>query len=206
MKKILEWVTSLVIAIGLVSLSALLTLNWTYVYHWIIDRYQIALITGLPREALIENYWELVKYLQLPWIGELYLPDFYMSESGRSHFGEVRTIFLSLYGILIVCLICWLFAVIRGKKVLPFFNRAANLSFLVFGMIGALLLLDFERTFYGFHRLFFHNNDWLFHPLYDPVILALPSELFLISGGIIIGFLFLICLFIKFLYYRYYKV
>lgn len=204
MRRIFEWIASIFVMLGMVALSSIMTLNMTYVYHWVIDRYALTTVTGLSRDALIENYWEIIKYLQLPWIRELHMPDFFMSETGRIHFEEVKVIFLVLYAVLIIFLIAWIVAIIRKFKVLPIFNRGANMTVIVFLLLACFMALDFGKAFVWFHHLFFNNDYWIFHPAFDPVILALPYQLFMICGIIIIAILFLCCLCIKLLYYRYY--
>lgn len=205
MEKTFSWLGALACMIGMIALSVLMAINFTYLYHWVIDRYRLIDITGLSRESLIENYWHMITYLQLPWIRELHLPDFSISDTGRLHFEEVKAVFLGLYVVAIILIIVWLALVIRGIRILPIFNRAANLTMSLFSVLGFLMLLDFGRIFTWFHILIFNNDFWILYPHLDPVILALPYQLFLIKAFFVITMLFVFSLSIKFLYIRYYS-
>ena len=201
----LEWLGGIWILLVMVSFSSIVILNSTFIYRLVDDHYRLPYITGLTREALMENYRQIIVYLQLPWIRELYMPDFIMSETGRIHFEEVKIIFQVLFGIVILSLPALVFAIIKRMKLLPMLNKAANLIFILFGLIAITMLISFERAFLWFHLIFFNNDYWIFSPITDPVILALPAELFMISGIAIIVILFASSILIKFYYYRYYK-
>ena len=45
-------------------------------------------------------------------------------------------------------------------------------------VIGIYALIDWEKLFVSFHKLFFSNDYWLFDPATDPVILILPDGFF----------------------------
>ena len=42
----------------------------------------------------------------------------------------------------------------------------------------AFMLIGFDQFFIAFHGLFFNNDAWLFNPLTDPIINALPEAYF----------------------------
>ena len=53
-----------------------------------------------------------------------------------------------------------------------------------------------------FYKIFFRNDYWVFDYRTDPVILALPEQLFMLLSIIIIVFLFVVCGLIKYTYYK----
>ena len=57
---------------------------------------------------------------------------------------------------------------------------------LLLGAEAAKYLIDFSWAFTMFHKLFFRNDYWIFDPRIDPIIIALPEELFMICGGAIL--------------------
>jgi len=143
------------------------------------------------------NYRILIRYNNWPWVTTLYMPDFPMSDTGEFHFWEVKIIFQVLQVVAIV-FIGWTILSVRKKwQLLKYFNAAGNLAILIFGVFTAIMLIDFDFFFYWFHRAFFNNDYWIFNPRYDPVIRALPAELFMIKGFIIIGMLFLVSAVVK---------
>ena len=181
-KNIIEWVGGGFIFLAMISLSVVVILNSLFIYKGVVDYYELPYITGLTRYALLENYREIVNYLQFPWIRELHMPDFSMSYEGRVHFEEVKNIFQVFITIFLLSLITWIIVLVKKIKIFPMFLKAANLVFISCGLISIFLIFDFSEAFIVFHKLFFNNDYWIFHPSKDPVILALPEELFMILG------------------------
>jgi len=182
----------LFILVAKTSLISLITLNLTFTYPWMVSAFNIESATGLTVDVLYMNYRQIINYLNFPWHLTLYMPDFPMSDTGEFHFWEVMVIFRWLQVIVIV-FILWLLIVWQRKlSVFKLFNAFANLTFIIFGLLLVTMLIDFDFFFYWFHRAFFNNDYWLFNPSTDPVIRALPAELFMVKGLIMIVLLFLI--------------
>jgi len=186
--------------IGFGSIVTIITLNLTFTYPLMIRAFDIEAATGFDTPILVYNYNRIISYINFPWIFTLYMPDFPMSETGEFHFWEVKVIFEYLQIITLVFLIGLLIASRRNWKIIKGFNASANLTFIIFGIFLIIMLFDFEFFFYWFHRAFFNNDYWLFNPAHDPIIRALPAELFMVKGFIMIGFLFLISAIIKAVY------
>ena len=191
--------------LALISTTVLIVLNCTSIYGFIIDKYRLTSVTGLSKDALMLNYKEIVSYLQCFSSEYLTLSDFKMSENGMIHFADVKIIFQWLYVIVILFIIALaIFLVIKhhdkDKAVLSMFNKGVNLTFIVFGLLIVSIMVNFSATFTMFHKIFFRNDYWDFDYRTDPVILALPEELFLILSVMIITLLFAICILIKIIY------
>ena len=191
----------LIILIGLVAIAAIITLNLTFIYPLISRHYELDVTTGLSHETLLYNYLILIRYNNWPWITTLYMPDFVMSDTGEFHFWEVKIIFQVLQVIAILFIGWFILSLSKKWHGLKYFNAAANLTILIFGVFTIIMLVDFDFFFYWFHRAFFNNDYWIFNPRYDPVIRALPAELFMIKGFIIFGMLFLVSAISKTLFY-----
>ena len=192
--------------ISLTSIVAIITLNLTFTYPWISRHFELDVRTGLDHATLFYNYRILIQYNNWPWITTLYMPNFPMSDTGEFHFWEVKVIFQVLQ-VISILFIAWLIISHRKKwQRLKYFNASANLTIIIFGIFLTIMLIDFQFFFYWFHRAFFNNDYWIFNPRYDPVIRALPAELFMIKGFIITGLLFIISIVAKVMYYiRKYK-
>lgn len=199
-----NWFAAIWIMLAMIAVGALFALNSTFIYGWLVDRHDLASQTLLPRHRLVYNYRELIHYLQLPWRTPLHLPDFPVSESGAIHFGEVKQIFLIFYGILIFLVVAWPLAIIKNRQVLPVFNKSANLILTLTVVAAIGMVFDFYQTFVLLHRVLFRNDHWYFDPLTDPIIMALPEELFLVKGILLISLLLIQAALVKFLFYRYY--
>lgn len=207
---VIEMIGGLWFFLALISTVVLMVMNCTPIYSFVIDKYNLTTRTGLSADKLMLNYKEIVSYLQAPGSQYLQLSDFAMSESGVIHFADVKIIFQVLYVVVILFVITLgIFLVIRhhekDKALLSIFNKGANLAFVVFSLLLASISVNFSATFTMFHKIFFRNDYWVFDYRTDPIILALPEQLFLILSVIIIGLLFAVCLWIKVIHYKYKK-
>lgn len=201
-----RYLMGLLVFIGLVSHAAIITLNLTFTYPFISRYYGLDILTGFDHGTLLYNYRRIIHYINWPWISTLNMPDFPMSQNGAFHFWEVMLIFNVLQVIALLFLV-WLIISIRKKRhILKYFNAAANLTFIIFGIFLTIMLFDFDFFFYWFHRAFFNNDYWIFNYQTDPIILALPAELFMIKGFIITGLLFLVGIVAKIMFYKRKKV
>jgi integral membrane protein (TIGR01906 family) len=69
-----------------------------------------------------------------------------------------------------------------------------------------MMTINFSKAFYVFHKIFFRNDYWIFDPNKDPIINALPEELFMIEAALIIILLLIFTLVIKVLYLKNKKI
>jgi len=184
MKKSQIWLERLGIGslfLTLISFAVALTINARFIYVIDIDYLNILDFVNLGKERLLENYDQLIAFLNRPWVTELNLPDFTMSVGGKAHFYDVKKLFLFDYGVFLVTLIpsvlCFLH--LRKKKrfwrlIRPFqWGMAAPVAVLV------LMVVGFDRFFIMFHQIFFTNDDWMFDPVTDPIINVLPEQYFM---------------------------
>ncbi len=125
------------------------------------------------------------------------------SESGKSHFTDVRGLFLldlRVFAAALAALACLgLLARRGGVGPAPLLGRGpgfwagAGLGG-VFLLVGALAALDFDRAFVVFHALFFPGKDnWLFDPAADQIINILPQAYFRNCALLILALLVLGC-------------
>lgn len=196
-------------SVAAISIAALTIINSKWIYRLIVDKYQLTTITGITKDALVSDYNGLINYLQNPFIEKLIFDNFAMSKYGEIHFIEVKRIFLALITIttvFVIALITWII-ISKYKKIstnglLKSFNTSANILIGFFISIVVLYFIDFSWAFTMFHKIFFRNNYWIFDPKIDPVIIALPEELFMICGGAILLVLLVMIIAVKFMYYR----
>lgn len=125
------------------------------------------------------------------------------SDSGKSHFTDVRTLFLldlrifagSLAAIAVLLLAARLLrrSFARLWRRGPCFWAGAGLGG-VFLLVGGLATLDFDRAFVVFHTLFFPGKtNWLFDPDTDQIINILPEAFFMHCALLILAILVLGC-------------
>lgn len=190
-----------------IGFSVIVVLNLTGIYKIAIEKFNLANRTGVSAENLMINYKGMISYLGNPFIEELKFNDFAMSLSGKIHFEEVKAIFMDLYIIMIISVgILAVFKLIKKIskhiKIIDILNYSANITLIIFGVITTIMTIDFSKAFVIFHNIFFDNDYWIFDPITDPIINALPEMLFMVYALIIIGLLLIKTIVFKFIYYK----
>ena len=125
--------------------------------------------TGLTQEQIRTAFDQVMDFC-LGLRPDFAAGDLIFSQSGASHFADVRTLFLLDLWILGLSLaaLAAVFVYCRLKKVRPHLFCGHG--------PGAL---DFDRAFVIFHALFFPGKtNWIFNWWEDPVILILPQTFF----------------------------
>jgi len=197
MKKGIWWVQaglSLVLTLFIIGVSVVGTLAFRPLYYADIERLQIAEASGYSKEDIRENYDALIAYNMAWKDGELSFPTLPMSETGKIHFEEVKEIFdmfkyLAVFGgVLGMAGIVFL----AKKKEYRYLKMTAIVSCALPVILAVLVAACWDQVFVIFHKLFFHNDYWIFDPSTDPIITILPDEFFMhcalmIFGGVLLG-------------------
>lgn len=167
--------------LALISGAIWLTIGLSLVLFPLWVRYDgLATVAGMSADRLYHNYLVLMRYLHLPWVRTLTLPDFPVSVSGARHFADVKQLFLLDIVIFLgmaPIAVRWVARVWRERERWRFvrpFSIAAAVPF----VLGGLMAINFDAVFVAFHRVLFRNDDWLFDPVTDPIINVLPEGFF----------------------------
>lgn len=169
--------------IAIITLAITLTIWALPLFKFSLTHLAIPERIGLSKETIIENYYILLRYLHLPWVNQLTLPDFPVSASGAFHFYEVKLLFYLNYTLLVgsvIGSICYLKKLrIENKlwRLRPVFKVAIIVPFILL----FILVIDFDWLFVKFHEIAFNNDAWLFNPQTDPIINVLTEEFFMYS-------------------------
>ena len=185
--KLLTLALALVLALGVLSASIAVPILCRGFYYAQIGPLGLEEYTGLNEEVIRQAYDGVLDYCtgKTETFSAGLLP---FSDSGESHFADVRNLFLLdlwVLGLSLAALVLLLLLArrqrLRPRRLLgrgPGFWGAAGLGG-VFLLIGGLAALDFDRAFVVFHALFFPGKDnWIFDWRTDPVILILPQDFF----------------------------
>ena len=92
-----QLIGGMIVCLLIISFSVTLTLNFRPLYYADIQHLHIAELSGRNEEDIRQNYDALIDYNSLFNHEPLKFPTCTMSESGRSHFEEVKKIF-DLFG------------------------------------------------------------------------------------------------------------
>ena len=211
LNSIFRILTSIFTAISIISIATIISLNLRFIYKFIIDKYDLVNITGVSGENLMSDYGTLVNYLQNPFIKTLKFENFVMSSYGEIHFYEVKRIFISLISIALIFIIVNLtYGIVSKvnnkyfmKKIIYNLNYGSNILIIFFIILVASYIIDFSKAFIIFHKIFFKNNYWVFDEKMDPIINALPEELFMIYGAVTLGIIIIVSIVIKIINKKY---
>ncbi len=189
-------------ALTLLTFSIAVPIVFRPFYYAQISSLNLEEETGLTEEEIRTAYDEMLDYC-LGESEEFSVGVLDWSESGKSHFTDVRVLFLLALrvlavsaAVLIVLLLLSRLLHRRSARILkrgPCFWAGAGLG-IVFLVIGGLAALDFDRAFTIFHAIFFPGKDnWLFDPNTDPIINLLPEVFFRNCAILILAILILGC-------------
>lgn len=200
--KLLSLFTGVFTALLVLSASIAVPLLCRPFYYAHIKALNLDGYTGLSVEQIKEAFDQVMDYcLGLrPDFAAGVLP---FSQSGASHFADVRVLFLLDLWIAVISLaaLVILFVLSRKRKLTPApllghgpgFWAAIGLGGL-FLIVGGLAATNFERAFVIFHSLFFPGKtNWLFDWRTDPIILLLPEDFFRNCAILILALLVFWC-------------
>ncbi|HCM90072.1 MULTISPECIES: TIGR01906 family membrane protein [Vagococcus] len=181
MEQIKKYVSFVSLVLFLLTLAIALTINARWLYVMDINRLEILDYIDLSKHQLLVNYDQLMHYLNLFWVNPLKMSDFPVSETGAFHFYEVKRLFQINYGVLIITIVP---SVIYLKNLLKrgmFWQLIKPFTYILTGLIMLVFFMavGFDTFFVKFHEVFFNNDAWVFNPMTDPVILALPQDYFM---------------------------
>lgn len=188
MKKILNMIILISLAMFIISASVILGLKCKSIYYNDISKLNISSMSGLSEDEIKLNYDYLIDYNLNDFVGEFKLPTIKFSNDGKIHFEEVRNIFQFIKKIFYISFVISLAGIIFNIK-----NR--SIKFLKYSSIMTILLpiitlipvmINFNYFFIKFHQVVFSNNYWIFDADIDPVIEILPQEVFLHIGVFIL--------------------
>lgn len=179
-KNALQWTC---LFLFIISFSVAFAINFRPLYVFDIDYLNILDYTDVSRSVLLDNFGQLMNFLNNPFNQTLALPDFPMSVSGAQHFYDVKNLFLLDYGVLLVTIIPAILLVRRLVKTKSLWKliRPFQLGMIVPLVLGLVMAMGFDTFFVRFHEILFSNDDWLFNPATDPIINVLPEEFFMHS-------------------------
>ncbi len=199
LKKSISLLLSFIILLSLISFNAIILLNSTFIFKLYMLKTNIPSTLSIPLNKILFDYNNMISYLRNPFIKNLSFDYFTLSNFGRTHFLEVKQIFLFIYLFLTLSIILLSFLFIKKRALLK-----SSLNYLFFITICFFItllcsfIINFNSIFTLFHKLFFNNNYWIFNPVTDSIINILPENFFLLNALIILILLLIENFFIKF--------
>ena len=181
MIKVVKFIYSIALSLVIICTAVAATVFFEPLYYSDIERYDLVERTGMSEQEIRDNYDEMIRFL-MRWEGdELTLPPLPMSEGGKIHFADVKHVFngvkilgLASLGIAVLC-----FFVLRRQNRRGSLIAAGIITLGIPAVLGAFVAVAWDRFFILFHKIFFHNDYWIFDAKTDPVITILPDGFFM---------------------------
>lgn len=171
-------------------------------YYAHIGPMQLCERTGLTREEIKTAFDEMMDFC----LGgeEFSTGVLAWSEEGKSHFEDVRSLFLLDLWVLALSVLAMVITLFVSRWTGRRPGRLLGRGFTfwagaglggAFLIVGALAATDFDRAFVIFHTLFFPGKDnWIFDPSTDQIINILPQDFFMHCAILILAILLIGCL------------
>lgn len=188
-KNITNLIIAILFTIFFIFTGLMAALFFRPFYYHEIDRLNLEEYSGYAREEIIANYDSLIDYCSPFYKGELRFATFPASREGIIHFAEVKNIFNAIFysgvtsAVLLLFLIYW--KIKKGDT--SYLFTSSIISVVLPLAAGLFCVIDFDKTFVIFHKIFFRNDYWIFSADTDPVISILPQEFFLDCALVIVG-------------------
>ncbi|MCF0135690.1 MAG: TIGR01906 family membrane protein [Lachnospiraceae bacterium] len=192
----LTFLLALGVFLFILTSSIAVPILWRGFYFSQAEKLQITEKTGYTDEQIRRAYHEMLDYC-IGISSEFSVGELEFSVEGADHFKDCRGLFLLDLWVLAastVFLLVWILIrktvhmrACRLKGLGPaFWGSGALLA--LFGIIGGLGSIDFDKTFTIFHKLFFPGkSNWIFDPRIDQVIRILPEEFFMNCALLIVS-------------------
>lgn len=180
------WLGFVNLLLCIIALAIAITINSTWLYYLNVIFGDFLSLVNLSAKTMMHNFHQLMAYLNFPWISELKMDNFTDSKDGLEHFREVKKLFLINYIILLITIIPSILFIKNLYKKQQQWRLLWPLQavFAVIFVVVTVMIMQFNQFFITFHKLLFRNNDWIFYPVQDPIINALPESYFNQSFGL----------------------
>lgn len=181
LNKVKQWGQWIGLYLWLISGTVILTINASWLYWLNATSQKLGAVVNLSLGRLMQNYYQLLAYLNFPWVSRLKMTDFTDSPAALGHFADVKQLFMLTYAVFIVTsVVCYYFwRHLKKSRQLWRLILPMQAALWVPPVVVAMMAVNFDQFFVFFHRVLFRNSDWLFDPLVDRIILVLPDTFFL---------------------------
>ena len=147
------------------------------------EKYEIPKITNKSLDELSSITDDIISYLKADGGDELLSPHF--NEREVLHMRDVQNLFdiarlIKTVSLLLIGFSLYYFYRVKQYKLLgKFLSFGLFINHGVFGIIGLLASIDFNKYFNYFHLIFFDNDLWILNPNTDLMIQMLPEDFFM---------------------------
>lgn len=180
MVKSIQIFFSVILAVLVITFAAKISLSFKGIYYYDIEKLNISEDVNMDKQVIKANYNVIIDYVHGK-SEELNMPDFKMSQSGRTHFEDVKKLFSQIDIIFRITLIISAIGTVifSRNKLYAYLKYSAGILIVIPLVLSIFAFTDFNFIFTLFHKISFSNDLWLFDPKEDPVINILPEKYFM---------------------------
>lgn len=178
---------SIVVALFIISASIALPIVVRPFYYLQIEDLELEEFSGYSETQIRMAYDEMLDYC-LYLTNDFSTGDLAWSESGKSHFDDVRKLFafdlIVAVTSAVILMLTFIINRIRRTKLRRIFGLSplfygGIMPGVIFSVLAVFIAADFNSAFTIFHKLFFPGKDnWIFNPRTDAIINILPEQFF----------------------------
>ena len=197
-----RWLFILALPVVLITASLGVAFNSLWLYRYSFEEYRVAQTTGLDSAELEQAARGLISYFNSP---EDYIdvtvikdgqPMTLFNEREVIHLYDVKGLVWLDYRLLLAAgLYCagfalWTLWAGGGRHRWQLALGAAGgggLTLALIGLLGILMLIDFDAIFIRFHLLSFSNDFWQLDPARDYLIMLFPGGFWYDAALIVVG-------------------
>lgn len=147
------------------------------------EKNKVSEITNLSMEQLMDITDDIILYLKNKGGNELLEPHF--NEREILHMEDVQDLYIlnrriRNIGIVLVAII--VLSYVKNKKIYQLGKVLFKNIFYTYGLLGFLAIsyiVNFQKAFLYFHKIFFRNDLWILDPRRDLMINMLPENFFM---------------------------
>ncbi|BDR82086.1 membrane protein [Clostridium tetani] len=181
LKTLKEILFSFILSLFFILLSIEIVVNFKYLYYLDIKFLNLEHASNLSYDEIKLNYDYLIDFITSAENIDFNIPSFPSSTEGILHFYEVRDIFTNIKLLFYITAIISTFIAYYSFKNTNFhiFYYSSHILLTIPLLLITTFVLNFNKVFTYFHKIFFNNDFWIFDINKDPIINILPEEFFL---------------------------
>ena len=200
----LKWLLIVTVPFLLLSASIAFWFNFSPLYNYGYQRFEIERVTGIDISELRRATDEIIDFFNATNNEDI---DIHVMKNGHeiplfkekeiNHMRDVRELVRLDYKIMAITFVIDLIIVLLFiiKKQYRHLSQgligSGIFTFAFVAIIGIVMLIDFDDLFIPFHYISFDNMDWLLDPTTDYLVMMYPDGFWFMALGAVIVLLFL---------------
>lgn len=173
------WTAAFCLSIVIFTLPVIILSKVDAYYFDAFDRY------GVYKNFVVEGaqnyFYQILNYIAPPFTAQI--DNSFFSYEDIAHMNDVRTIFISIYFILLICILIIISRLITGGKIFQDIytnsRKIIAVTLSITSVVTIFAFLNWGKFFIVFHSIIFPFNDfWLLDPSTSNLIKFLPEQIF----------------------------